>query len=377
MELHVSTYDGRIAFLFVDEQERVVEYPTEFMRSLGLAPRNYPDGTLERYAEKIRDLGAFIESDQVLGQVRVDDAFATMTRLHVSAFYKSLQDAGLKPATVRLAESAVRRFTQWMSTDEAKYMHRRELFPKGSTLLTPPPQNRQPRYLTHRQVIAVSQALRFEAQRLAVHFMFDTGLRVSEVPRVLLSDLPDWHHYPEGQMYFPLVVRGSKARGRDFKTRMTIISRPLLSRLARHHNTPAYRFNLDFEESQRPALLNVFGDAWTADAVEALIRKAATKAKIKASAHKLRHGTAFSILNSEHGRSFMDNLVILQRVLGHADISTTEIYTHIPAALLQRVCGNYGQPEFSARYEEAQAIFDATYLTEKRQPVARRIGSKR
>lgn len=374
MQLHTSTFEGRIAFLFVDEQERVVEYPTEWMRSMASSPKKYPDGTLRRYAEKLRDFGSFLEGHEIYGQVPLDDALAGLTRVPVSKFYTSLQAGGLKAATVRLAEAAIRSFTQWMSTDEAKYAHSRTMFPKGSKLLTPPPQNRLPRYLTHLQVVKLSEALRFEAQRLVMHFMFDTGVRVSEVPRVRLKDLPDWHHYPEGQMYFPLEIRGSKGRGGELKARSTIISRPMLSRLARHHNTGKFRFNVDFEYDEKPAMLNVFGKPWTGDAIEKLIEKASNKAGIKASAHKLRHGTSYSILNSEHGQSLLDNLVILQRVLGHTDIATTEIYTAIPAAMLQRLAGNYGQQEFSARYEEAQAIFDRTYIPERREPTAREIG---
>ena len=375
MELHTTRYDGRIAFLFVDEQERVVEYPTEWMRSLARSPRNYPDGTLCRYAEKFRDFGSFLEDHEVYGQVRLDAALAGLTRIPVSKFYTSLQAQGLKAATVRLAEAAIRSFTQWMSTDEARYAHSRTMFPKGSKLLTPAPQNRLPRYLTPLQIIQLLQALRFEAQRLVLHFMFDTGVRVSEVARVRLKDLPDWHHFPDGQMYFPLEIRGSKGRGGEPKARSTIISRPMLSRLARHHNTLKFRFNLDFSDDEKPAMLNVFGKPWTADAIEKMLEKAAAKTGIEASAHRARHGTAYSILNSEHGRSFLDNLVIAQKVLGHTDITTTEIYTAIPAAMLQRLTSNYGQPEFSARYEEAQSIYDETYIPERREPVAREIRS--
>jgi integrase/recombinase XerD len=206
VDLHISKFEGRIAFLFVDSKERIVEYPTGWMRSMVRSPRRYPDGTLCRYAEKVRDFGTYLEGHKVYGQARLDDAFASLSRIPVSDFYTALQAAGLKAATVRLAEASVRSFTQWMSTDEAKYAHSRTLFPKGSNLLTSAPQNQLPRFLTYLQVIELSKMLRYEAQRLVVHFMFDTGLRVSEVPRVLLRELPDWHHYPDGQMYFPLDV---------------------------------------------------------------------------------------------------------------------------------------------------------------------------
>jgi integrase/recombinase XerD len=376
MHCHITTYKEKPAFLFLDEDERVVELPTNFMRSMVLSPKKYAPGTLNRYAEKIRDLCCFLGDHEVYGQVRLDDAIANLKRPVLSEFFRSLQATGYQATTVRLAEAGVRKFADWLNTDEAEYVHKRPLYPEHASGLTPPPTRRQPRYLTHVQVIELTKALRFEAQRLVVHFIFDTGLRISEVKRVLKKHLPDWRHYPEGQMYFPLLVRGSKGRGGQLKDRYTIISRALLSRLAKHHNTKRYLFNFDFEEEDKPALLNVFGEKWTEDAIEKLIEKARTKAKIPgASAHRLRHGTAFSILRSEHGKSLMDNLVVLQRVLGHSDIRTTEIYTHIPAPVLQRLKTNYGSPNFQSRFEEAQAIFDETYLPERKEPPIRRIGS--
>lgn len=375
MPLHVTKYEGQPAFLFLDEEERIVELPTEYLRSLVTSPKKSAPGTLQRYAEKIRDLCNFLENHDVYGQLRVDDALKTLKVPAISEFYKALQTAGQEAATVRLAESAVRRFTNWLNTDEAKYVHKRPLYPENAPYRTPAPYKRQPRYLTPHQVIELLQALHYEAQRLVAHFIYDTGLRVSEVSRVRKSDLPDWRHYPEGQMYFPLIVKGSKGRGGKFKERQTIITKALLARIARHHNTKMYLFNFDFEEHEKPALLNVFGKPWTEDAIEALVARARDRAGLReASAHRLRHGTGYSILKSEHGKSILDNLVILQKVLGHNSIETTEIYSGIPAPVLEKIRSNFGQPEFQARFEEAQEIFDRTYLPEKKEPPKRRIG---
>lgn len=376
MPLHITEYEGKPAFLFLDEEERVIELPTEYFRSLVTSPKTSAPGTLQRYAEKVRDLCIFLENHDVYGQLRVDDALKTLKVPAISEFYKELQTAGQEASTVRLAESAVRKFTNWLNTDEAKYVHKRPLYPESAPYRTPAPTKKQPRYLTSHQVIELLQTLHYEAQRLVVHFIYDTGLRISEVSRVRKTDLPDWRHYPNGQMYFPLIVKGSKGRGGKYKERQTIITKALLARIARHHNTKAYLFNFDFEENEKPALLNVFGEPWTQDAIEALIRRARDRARFsEASAHRLRHGTAYSVLKSEHGQSMLDNLIILQKMLGHNDIDTTQIYTHIPAPVLAQIRSNYGQAEFQARFEEAQEVFDRTYLPEKKEPPKHRIGA--
>lgn len=377
MPLHITQYESKPAFLFIDEEERVIELPTEYFRSLVTSPKTFAPGSLKRYAEKVRDLCSFLETHEVYGQLRVDDALRNLKIPAASAFYKALQGAGQGASTVRLAEVATRGFTNWLNSDEAKYVHRQPIYPENAQYRTPSPTKKQPRYLTHLQVIELIQTLHYEAQRLVVHFIYDTGLRISEVPRVRKSDLPDWRHYPEGQMYFPLIVKGSKGRGGKFKERQTIITKALLARIARHQNNKLYLFNFDFEENEKPALMNVFGEPWTEDAIEALISRGRDRARLaEASAHRLRHGTAYSVLKSDHGKTMLDNLVILQKMLGHNDIGTTEIYTSVPAPVIAQIRSNYGQAEIQTRYEEAQEIFDCTYRPEKKEPPKRQIGGK-
>jgi len=219
MHLHVGTFEGKRALLFLDKEERIVDLPTRFFRSLSNSSRKLAPDTISRYSVKIRDLCGFLEADPVYGQFRIDDALACLKRPALQRFYSSLQDAGRETATVRLAEAAVRCFANWLNSDESGYVHERNIYPEIGGALTPAPSKRQPRYLTEFEVIQLINAQRYEAQRLVVHFMYDTGVRISEVERVLATDLPDWRHYPEGQMYFPLFIRGSKGRGGNIKQR--------------------------------------------------------------------------------------------------------------------------------------------------------------
>ncbi|MOA53739.1 site-specific tyrosine recombinase XerC [compost metagenome] len=80
------------------------------------------------------------------------------------------------------------------------------------------------------------------------------------------------------------------------------------------------------------------------------------------SSHMLRHGTAYSVLRSEHGKTMLDNLMVAQKVLGHADLSTTEVYTRVPAAALVRSSVGTASDPVIFRFEEAQRIFDETYI---------------
>jgi integrase/recombinase XerD len=84
--------------------------------------------------------------------------------------------------------------------------------------------------------------------------------------------------------------------------------------------------------------------------------------------HKLRHGAAFSMLRSELGKDYFDKLFLVQQLFGHKSITTTEIYTVIPPAVLAKLNANSVIVE---KYEEAKQILDATYLPPARHNEAR------
>ncbi|AWB33085.1 tyrosine-type recombinase/integrase [Orrella marina] len=375
MEIHRSRTSRKPSFLLLDSTERVAVLPTDFIQSLERSPQKKAEGTLELYAGRIRDFCSFLENHPVFGQVCVDDALRAMGLPLLDEFYRTCLARGLEATTVRGYEVTLKSFTDWLTTEEASRARKTALY-ENIPYRTPRPNKRMPRYLTVDQVITLLQGMHWESQRLIGHFIYDTGLRVSEVPRVLKSDLPLIEQYPATQMYYPLFVRGSKGLGGEIKQRYTMISRAVLSRLNRYFKTRVYFTNHDWPETEKPAFLNIFGEPITAVAIQKFIADALVRTHLKeASPHRLRHGTAYSIMKSEQGKTLLDNLVVLQRALGHNQLSTTEIYTHIPAPVLHRMSVDCGEGETLFRFEEAQKILDATYIPEKNQPKIKRIGT--
>lgn len=366
MILHSWMNENVERHTLLDDLERIVELPTAFLKSKAgrLAPQSRP-----LYARRIRALCQYLEHHPVFGQVRVDVAVKKLSLMVIEDFYRDLEARGLSSSTVRGHEISVREFCKWLSSSHSDYTLEQNLY-EGQTFLTKNPSTRLPSLTDVKSVIKLLLGMNFEEHRLVGQFIYDTGLRLSEVPRVLKSDIPDPMLFPRDTMYFPLVVSGSKGRGGQHKPRVTIISRAMASRIHKYHNSKPYlqhyrqhpRRSRNKHSDDYPAFLNTEGNPLNEDAIETFMRDASIRADMKTSSHMLRHGTAYSVLRSEHGKTMLDNLMVAQKILGHADLSTTEIYTRVPAVALVRSSVGAANDPVIFRFEEAQRIFDETYM---------------
>nr|WP_228519821.1 tyrosine-type recombinase/integrase [Methylophilus sp. QUAN] len=343
------------------------------------SPKSRSRCTLDLYSKRLKDFCSFLESHRVFGQVTVDQAIVGLNLTIIDDFYKHLINKGLAASTVRGYESLIKSFTNWLASESSGKVHKKSLY-CNSGFRTSNPSKGIPRYLLPNEVIQLSKGMRWEIQRLITHFIFDTGVRVSEVLRVTQDDIPNMENYPETDDYFPLRIKGSKGRNGAYKMRDTIISRPLLVRLNRYFNSKSYMFAnyVPNPKQARPAFFNVYGEELTIKAIQKFMDDAAHRAGLgkKVSPHRLRHGTAISILKAKESGSFLDNLLYLQKMLGHASIKTTEIYTQIPVALLQKLREASNNPLMIKRIEESEKIFKETYIRARELPPIKKIGVK-
>ncbi len=158
--------------------------------------------------------------------------------------------------------------------------------------------------------------------RTLLELLYGTGLRVSELAHLHVTDL----HLDE--KYLRCVGKGNKERVVPFGER----ARSMLS---------------DYLAVHRPALLKqraaeaVFitqrGQPFSRKGLWKLIKTHARKAGItkNVTPHTLRHSFAGHLL--AHGAQ----LRVIQEMLGHADISTTQIYTHVDQGRLKSVHAQY------------------------------------
>lgn len=369
MLLHKCQFKNEDLLTLFDSKERVTVTPTRYLNYLRVNKR--ATESQRHIANTIKLHCQWIEENSCLRDLRVDEALEEIQNDDILDWINFQRNLNLSRNTIHNREVIIREMYDWMTTDDASA---RKDVPWFKNYFTQRQHRRLPRFMTAQQVIKLLLGMHNESQRVTTHFIFDTGVRISELIRLKKKDLPIEEDFAPELNYFLLRIPGSKSYdGNPYKMRDTIISRPMLARIRRYHATPEYKLarNWKMNDPEKPLFLNVKGEALSKSSIYKAIKSAWKRqggVATEASPHRLRHGTGYSVLRSELGGELLDNLLILKGMLGHENIKTTEIYSSIPFVVLRRLAqGN----EIRARYEEAEQIYELTYLpnyknTEKR-----------
>jgi len=243
-----------------------------------------------------------------------------MTADDLRAYLDGMREARLSARTAARRLSTLRQFFRFLLLEG-------RISEDPTALLTAPKTWRSlPKYLTGEQVEALLAApddtVRGRRDRAMLETLYATGLRVSELVSLRLADVN-------------LELGFVRVTGKGGKQRLV----PLGSK--------AQEALRDYLGQARGALLqgraspHLFvtgrGSAMTRQAFWMLLRRHGLQAGIrqKLSPHVLRHSFATHLLEGGAG------LRSVQTMLGHADISTTEIYTHVMRTRLKSTVEQY------------------------------------
>ncbi len=157
-----------------------------------------------------------------------------------------------------------------------------------------------------------------ERDRAILEMFYATGLRVSELASLRLEDV----HFDSG--YIRCTGKGNKTRVVPFGDR----ARRALEGYLKHS-----RQKFVNEQSDRSLFLTIRGTGFSRKGLWKMIKGYAAKAvpNKTVSPHTLRHSFASHLL--ANGAP----LRVIQEMLGHADIATTQVYTHIDQGRLRSV----------------------------------------
>lgn len=291
-----------------------------YLRWLKVA-RNVSDHTLRAYTS---DLKIFAEH---LGPHAPVETISASTLL---ALFEAQQASGLRAATVRRRVCAVSGLCTWLVAegmllrnplDDARIDLRRE---RRLPRAVPRHDLRQLfHHLAGTAAVSLgSSEVRFEPGRsqaattlVAAALMITTGVRVGEVVAVRVTEVD-------------VERRSVRIHGKGRRERHVYLSDEWL--VAAIDGYLDLRRCFDIDTSQ--LLFNRVGGPMTADALRARLATASRTAGLAArvTPHMLRHSAATELLEAGV------DIRYVQRLLGHASISTTEIYTHVTDRALRR-----------------------------------------
>lgn len=270
--------------------------------------RGSSQNTVQGYS---RDLKAYSEHLAALGVEDVDDIDAAI----VAGFEASLSKGGYSPASVKRKMSAVRGLHKFILSEEYS-----DVSPT-SALRLPKVPSRLPEVLSVSEVGRMLDALDVRTplqvrDKALLETLYGCGLRASEACGLDMAGL----HLDDG---FMVVM------GKGSKERLSPVSGMAEEWLRRYVEGGA-RAQLSLKaKSPRPedlgaVFLNARGGRLTRQGLFGVVRKAGEAAGIEAlHPHTLRHSFATHML--EGGA----DLRVIQQILGHANIATTQIYTHV------------------------------------------------
>jgi len=177
----------------------------------------------------------------------------------------------------------------------------------------PKKEKRLPSVLTKEEIKKLNETLGNKKSKLMVNLLYACGMRVSELVNLKISDL----EFDERIGYI------KQAKGR--KDRMFNIPLFLLKNLEKQVQQQ--------KENKQEHLFTGTKGKLSPRNIQKIVNKAAKRAEIKKKVHPhtLRHSFATHLL--ENGADIRK----IQELLGHADLSTTQIYTHISTEELKKI----------------------------------------
>ena len=284
----------------MNDKNSLTDIVRRYLRYLKLE-RNYSSNTLDAYKHDLDYLLRFL-SDRGLAplDVKLED---------LQQFAASLHEQGLTAKSQARILSGIRSFYRYLLLDGYLEVDPTEL------LESPHLPKHLPEYLTTEEVDRLEAAIDLSTReghrnRAIIEVLFSCGLRVSELTHLKMSGLYLQEHF-------------IRVTGKGRKERLVPISDKAIRELTFWFDD---RNKMNIKPGEEDyVFLNNSGHHLTRTMILIMVKRLGETAGIEKtiSPHTLRHSFATAMLKG--GAS----LRVIQELLGHAGIGTTEIYTHL------------------------------------------------
>ncbi|MGL4736817.1 MAG: site-specific tyrosine recombinase XerD [Cellulosilyticaceae bacterium] len=251
-----------------------------------------------------RDLKYFLDYMNSCGYNQLE----SMTTEHIEVYLQKMRDEGKSLATISRTLAAIRAFCQ--------YLLKNESIPSNPSLLIalPKVEKKVPKVLSQKEIallLAQPQTNDMKGMRdkAMLELLYATGIRVSELIALKTTDVN--------------LNQGYILCKDEHKERCIPIGKPAITALKKYLGQVRHVMIRDQQEIH--LFVNCNGHQLTRQGFWKILKAYAKSAHIDSdiTPHILRHSFAAHLIQSGA------NLKSVQQMLGHSDISTTQVYTHI------------------------------------------------
>lgn len=272
--------------------------------------RNVSSHTMDAYK---RDINQYL---MYLGDLDIKN-LSDVKSTHIRDYIRVLSDGGMAPASISRIISSIRTYYRFLSSEN--------ILDENPVLLINNPKlpKKLPDVLSEKEISLIINAIQessqfYQRDKAIIELLYSCGIRVTELCNLEMSNL-----FIDEDL-IRVMGKGNKER----LLPLGIRSKKYLDDYIKHsRNSHIKKSGSSFVFVSRNgnqltrAMINIILNKWTQ----------ASGLKKSVSPHKLRHSFATHLL--EGGA----DLRFVQALLGHSDISTTQIYTHIDKHYLKEV----------------------------------------
>jgi tyrosine recombinase XerC len=259
--------------------------------------KNYSDHTLRCYISDLKELADFLENKDP----------KKITHLDLRRFLAKLRQKNPAKRTVVRKLAAIRSFFRFLFRE--KYIKTNP----ADSVFTPKLDKKLPEFLDAERIITLITAPAGETiaglrDRAILEVLYSTGIRVSELVGLNQEDID-------------LISGAAKVRGKGKKERIALLGREAQHAIGDYLN----KRQVAGSDTSKALFLNKSKTRLTDRSVRRIIDKYIRQCSIeqKISPHSIRHSFATHMLNNGA------DLRSIQELLGHKNLSTTQIYTHL------------------------------------------------
>lgn len=257
--------------------------------------------TLEAYR---RDLSNFFDFCN-------DIDISKIQRTQINSYVRNLHEKKYSPTSIMRKTASLRGFFKWACANEKTKSN------PTLTLEQPKIPQKLPKVMTAEEINSILNQELSKLHRVIIELLYGCGLRVSELVNLKIND-------------FDLNGKYLECTGKGSKDRIVPLGKKAISAIKNY--LPEREYNLQkYNLQSKQLLINEKGKQVTRQEVYTFIHEQGKKLHKAISPHTLRHTFATHLL--ENGA----DLRVVQELLGHSDVSTTQLYTHISKKRLKEV----------------------------------------